>query len=67
MGVKGDKTRLSTVVAKQPFMGMIADQTSSWSEDVYSKAWSNTCWELYVLCMRMCVFAYVRALRVGLF
>eukprot|EP00729_Bicosta_minor_P029959 gene29959-29030_t len=47
MGVKGDKTRLSTVVAKQPFMGMIADQTSSWSEDVYSKAWSNTCWELY--------------------
>ena len=47
MGVKGDKTRLSTVVAKQPFMGMISDETSSWKEDVYSKAWSNTCWELY--------------------
>jgi hypothetical protein len=48
MGVKGDPTRLSTVVVEKPFMGLLpADQTASWSEDVYSKAWSNTCWELY--------------------
>ena len=48
MGVKGDPTRLSTVVVEKPFMGLLpADQTTSWSEDVYSKAWSNTCWELY--------------------
>jgi hypothetical protein len=47
MGVKGDPSRLSSVVVKQPFMGLIASETSSWSEAVYSKAWSNTCWELY--------------------
>jgi hypothetical protein len=47
MGVKGDPSRLSTVVAKQPFMGLIEAETKSWAEPVYSKAWSNTCWELY--------------------
>eukprot|EP00947_MAST-08B_sp_MAST-8B-sp1_P000586 g586.t1 len=48
MGVVGDPSRVSTVVAAKPFMGLLpASQTSSWSEDVYSKAWSNTCWELY--------------------
>jgi len=35
------------VVAEKPFMGMLPEnQTKSWSEDIYSKAWSNTCWEL---------------------
>ena len=48
MGVKGDSSRLSQVVAKQPFMGLLPpEQTSSWSEDAYSRAWSNTCYELY--------------------
>ena len=48
MGVKGDETRISTVLVKQPFMGLLpASETTSWSETVYDKAWSNTCWELY--------------------
>eukprot|EP00036_Acanthoecidae_sp_10tr_P004441 CAMPEP_0182930108 /NCGR_PEP_ID=MMETSP0105_2-20130417/23929_1 /TAXON_ID=81532 ORGANISM="Acanthoeca-like sp., Strain 10tr" /NCGR_SAMPLE_ID=MMETSP0105_2 /ASSEMBLY_ACC=CAM_ASM_000205 /LENGTH=121 /DNA_ID=CAMNT_0025068337 /DNA_START=141 /DNA_END=503 /DNA_ORIENTATION=- len=48
MGVKNDPSRVSTVVAHKPFMGLLPEnQTKSWSEDVYSKAWSNTCWELY--------------------
>jgi hypothetical protein len=51
MGVKGDPTRLSTVVADKPFMGLLPEsQTKSWSEDIYSKAWSNTCWELCASC-----------------
>ena len=47
MGVKGSPERTSIVVVDQPFMGLLPSQTSSWSEAVYSKAWSNTCWELY--------------------
>ena len=48
MGVKFDPSRTSVVTVKQPFMGLLpASQTSSWSEAVYAKAWSNTCWELY--------------------
>jgi hypothetical protein len=38
--VKGDPSRLSTVVAEKPFMGLLPDsQTSSWSEPVYAEAW----------------------------
>lgn len=48
MGVKGDPSRLSTVVADKPFMGLLPEnQTKSWSEDVYNRSWCNTCWELY--------------------
>ena len=48
MGVKGDASRTSVVVAEQPFMGLLpASQTKSWSEPVYAHAWSNSCWELY--------------------
>ena len=48
MGVVGDPERLSEVVVPKPFMGLLPEsQTSSWAEPVYSKAWSNTCWELY--------------------
>jgi len=46
MGVVGDPSRLSTVVVEKPFMGLLPpSQTKSWSELVYAKAWSNTCWE----------------------
>jgi len=48
MGVKGDESRVSKVVAAKPFMGLLpAEQTNSWSEPVYASAWANTCWELY--------------------
>ena len=47
MGVQGDPSRTSVVVVEQPFMGLLPSQTQSWSEAVYAKAWSNTCWELY--------------------
>merc|ERR1719198_341694 len=48
MGVKDDESRVSTVVVEKPFMGLLPpEQTRSWSEPVYSKAWANTCWELY--------------------
>ena len=48
MGVKGDATRVSTVVVPKPFMGLLPEsQTSSWSEPVYASAWGNACWELY--------------------
>jgi hypothetical protein len=47
MGVKGDPTRTSTVVAHKPFMGLISDVTSSWAEDLYNQTWANSCWELY--------------------
>mmetsp|Transcript_40723 Transcript_40723/g.109283 ORF Transcript_40723/g.109283 Transcript_40723/m.109283 type:complete len:307 (+) Transcript_40723:102-1022(+) len=48
MGVVGDSSRLSVVVVKKPFMGLLPlSQTQSWSEPVYADAWSNTCWELY--------------------
>jgi hypothetical protein len=40
---KGDKTRTSVVVVPKPFMGLIEDETSSWSEPVYGSAWSNSC------------------------
>ena len=47
MGVRGDATRVSTLVVPAPFMGLIKEETSSWSEPVYAKAVSNACWELY--------------------
>lgn len=48
MGVKGDPSRLSTVIAHKPFMGLLPEsQTKSWSEPVYAEAWGNACWELY--------------------
>jgi hypothetical protein len=48
MGVKDDASRTSVVRAEKPFMGLLPEsQTKSWSEAVYSHAWSNSCWELY--------------------
>ena len=35
MGVVGDKTRTSTVVAEKPFMGLVPDDTTSWKEEEY--------------------------------
>eukprot|EP00039_Didymoeca_costata_P026169 m.15155 g.15155 ORF g.15155 m.15155 type:complete len:290 (+) comp5305_c0_seq2:17-886(+) len=47
MGVKGDKTRVSTVVSETPFMGLVSYNTTSWSEPEYSQCFVNSCWELY--------------------
>ena len=47
MGVVGDATRTSTVVAAQPFMGLVPESTTSWAEEEYSECNVNTCWELY--------------------
>ena len=46
MGVVGDPSRTSTVVSEQPFMGLVAEDTSSWKEPEYNNAHVNTCWEL---------------------
>jgi len=46
MGVKGDETRESYVVTKQPFMGLVPGSTS-WSEQYYDKTFVCSCWELY--------------------
>lgn len=47
MGVVGDAARTSTLRVEQPFMGMLAPETSSWSEPAYGVAHYNGCWELY--------------------
>lgn len=47
MGVKGDTTRISTVVADKPFMGLVPESTTSWSEKEYQSCNVNSCWELY--------------------
>jgi hypothetical protein len=47
MGVVGDPARTSTLVVAQPFMGLLAPETSSWREPAYSVAHYNGCWELY--------------------
>ena len=47
MGVVGDATRTSTVVAEKPFMGLVPESTTSWAEEEYSECNVNTCWELY--------------------
>jgi len=47
MGVVGDPSRTSSVVAPQPFMGLLANVTTSWSESTYDHVHVNGCWELY--------------------
>ena len=47
MGVLGDPLRTSVLVSTQPYMGLLANETSSWSEPSYSHAFLNGCWELY--------------------
>merc|ERR1719272_2621966 len=47
MGVVGDPTRVSTVVADKPFMGLVSEDMTSWSEPEYNKCNVNSCWELY--------------------
>jgi hypothetical protein len=50
MGVVGDASRLSTVVAAQPYMGLGAawdEPTTSWAELNYTNMCVNACWELY--------------------
>jgi hypothetical protein len=47
MGVVGDESRTSTVVADKPFMGLVPESTTSWAEEEYSQCHVNTCWELY--------------------
>lgn len=47
IGVVGDPSRTSTLVVPQPFMGLLASETTSWQEPAYSVAHYNSCWELY--------------------
>jgi len=50
MGALDDASRVSTVVAKQPYMGIGAswdEPTVSWSENNYTNMCINACWELY--------------------
>ena len=50
MGVVGDASRVSKVVADQPYMGLGKDwpvPTTSWSELNYTNMCINACWELY--------------------
>ena len=47
MGVVGDASRTSTLVVAQPFMGLLANETTSWSEPAYDHVYYNGCWELY--------------------
>lgn len=50
MGVVGDSTRTSTVVAEQPYMGLGVDwpvPTTRWDELNYTNMCVNSCWELY--------------------
>lgn len=47
MGVLGDPKRVSTVVSREPFMGLIREQTRSWRESYYDHVNVNSCWELY--------------------
>merc|ERR1712228_615198 len=46
MGVVGDPSRVSTVRAEKPYMGIVPG-TESWSEHWYDHSLSNTAWELY--------------------
>lgn len=39
--MKGDKSRISTVVAEKPFMGLVPESTTSWSEKVNHKSVST--------------------------
>jgi hypothetical protein len=50
MGVVGDATRVSTLVAEQPYMGLGAKwaaPTTSWAELNYTDICVNNCWEIY--------------------
>ena len=44
MGVVGDTSRTSTVVAPTPYMGLLAPHTTSWSEAIYDNVHVNSCW-----------------------
>eukprot|EP01084_Bolivina_argentea_P059246 108148_1 len=46
-GIKNTNS-ISTVVAKQPYMGIIKD-TQSWNEKAYQTTYMSTSWELYGL------------------
>jgi len=47
MGVLGDPQRTSSVVVEKPYMGLLSSATSSWKDDVFSKTFVGSCWELY--------------------
>jgi hypothetical protein len=44
IGVKGDSKRVSTVVVDKPYMGLLANETTSFLEPSYNKAGLNSCW-----------------------
>ena len=48
MGVIGDKTRVSSLVVGQPFMGLLEPYNStSWMEDIYRDVYVGSCLENY--------------------
>lgn len=50
MGVVGDKSRVSELIIRQPYMGMGRNwdnSTTSWLEPSYHNMCINACWELY--------------------
>merc|ERR1712013_496075 len=49
IGVVGDAEKKSSVVATQPYMGLLAPVTTSWSESAYATAHMGCQWELYGL------------------
>ena len=41
-------SRVSTVVVDKPYMGLLANETTSYLEPAYAKTGVNSCWELYI-------------------
>ena len=47
MGVVGDASRTSSFVSTMPYMGLLANETTSWSDPEFRIAHFNSCWEMY--------------------
>jgi hypothetical protein len=45
--VGGDKSRVSSIVIKKPFMGMIEPNSHSWTEEIYNDIYVGSCLENY--------------------
>lgn len=47
MGVKGDPSRVSTVIVPKPYMGLLPNEANSWNEKTFDHCHVSSCWELY--------------------
>lgn len=47
MGAMNDTSRTSTLVVKEPYMGLLRNETDSWMDINYTNLCINACWELY--------------------